>query len=90
MDQHNNFDPLLSENSEQRILELQKNIVSRADFELFLKELTINFRDSKSNWDNSTLETFLEGLYGYNYECGNESPTWILMAEMLLAARVYE
>ena len=72
------------------IYELAEEVVTRSDFELFLKELIINFRDSKSDWDNDTLESFLEGLYGYNYDSDNDPPTWTLMAEMILAARVYE
>ena len=72
------------------IYQLAEEVVTRSDFELFLKELIINFRDSKSDWENDTLESFLEGLYGYNYDSGDDPPTWKLMAEMFLAASVYE
>lgn len=73
------------------IYELCNNISNRADFEIFLKELKLNFENSKSDWENDTLDLFLEGLYGYNFESNpNDKPTWKEFGEMLLAARVYE
>jgi len=73
------------------IYELCEKIVTRSDFEKFLEELRNNYATHKSEvWDNDTLGSFLEGLYGYNYKANNDKPSWKLFAQMLLAARVYE
>ena len=78
----------MNENIE--IYDLFEKIKTRQDFEFFLKKLIIDFNDNKGDWENSTLESFLEGLYGYNYNSDNDKPTWKLFAEIILAARVYE
>ncbi|MCO6148855.1 hypothetical protein [Flavobacterium sp. NRK1] len=73
------------------IYELCEKINTRSDFEKFLEELRYNYATYKSDvWDNHTLEAFLEGLYGFNYQADNDKPSWKLFARILLAARVYE
>ena len=76
------------------INEFQKTIESKKDFEEFLRLLKDDFQENKEGWDNDNLELFLDGLYGYNYVTTEDEskiqPTWKLVAEMLLAARVYE
>lgn len=73
------------------IYEVAENVKTRKDFEEFLKLLKTNYLNVKKEWDNDTLESFLEGLYGYNYDSDvEEKASWKLFAEMLLASRVYE
>jgi hypothetical protein len=73
------------------IYKLSKEISNRKDFEIFLKEFKDSLKKNPEDWENNTLELFLEGLYGYNYESDStDTPTWSVMAEMLMAARVYE
>jgi hypothetical protein len=72
------------------IYEQYKQIKSKKDFEIFLKLLVQDLKENKQDWDNDSLELFLEALYGYNFESENEEPSWKKFAEMLLAAKVYE
>ncbi len=76
------------------IYDFAKKIESKTDFEEFLKMLTHDLKVSKGDWPNNTLNSFIEGLYGYNYNSKNDTnklePSWKVFAEMLLAARVYE
>ncbi|MFN5786732.1 MAG: hypothetical protein ACK457_12255 [Flavobacteriia bacterium] len=75
----------------KNIYQLCNEISNRKDFENFLKEFKNNLKQFPQEWSNDTLELFLEGLYGYNYDSDpNDIPTWKEMAEMLLASRVYE
>lgn len=67
-----------------------ENINSRADFISFLGMLIKDLNNNKSEWENDTLESFLEGLYGYNYDTKIDDPTWKNFAEMLLVASIYE
>jgi hypothetical protein len=73
------------------IYEIAENVKTRKDFEEFLKLFKSNYSNERVDWQNDTMESFLEGLYGYNYESSHtEKPSWKLFAEILLAARVYE
>jgi len=72
------------------IHQLAKEVKSKKDFGVFLKELRKSLDESNEDWHNDRLDLFLEGLYGYNFQSDNESATWQKFAEMLLAARVYE
>ena len=76
-------------------------IENRDDFEKFLACLLENYRSSNDDWENGTLESFLEGLIGFSRDANGyyknieqdvdtEIPTWKLFADILLAARVYE
>lgn len=73
------------------IYEIANNIKNRKDFEEFLKVLKKDYMSNKDDWHNDTLESFLEGMYGYNFDCDEkETVSWKLFAEILLASRVYE
>lgn len=73
------------------IYEISKRIKTQSDFENFLKILKEDYLHNRKEWHNDSLESFLDGLYGYNYDSDeNEKTSWALFAEMLLAARVYE
>lgn len=72
------------------IYEQYKQIKCKKDFETFLRLLVQDLKENKQDWDNDSLELFLEALYGYNFESENEEASWKKFAEMLLAAKVYE
>jgi hypothetical protein len=65
-----------------------------------VQDLREDLRSSPENWENTTLDSFLEALAawtadmdGYYLNQGGtppEQPTWKTVAEMLLAARTYE
>ncbi|MEM8940337.1 MAG: hypothetical protein AAGC64_13435 [Bacteroidota bacterium] len=56
-----------------------------------MKLLQEDYKNNGSEWENDSLELFLEALYGYNYNSKtDEKPSWREFAENLLAAKVYE
>ncbi|NJL27794.1 MAG: hypothetical protein HC897_07800 [Thermoanaerobaculia bacterium] len=74
---------------------------TRQDFEEFLERLLSDLQDHGEEWGNTSLKEFLEGLRGFArdmagyYTNRGESldlaqPTWRVVADLLLAARVYE
>jgi|UPI000592CD50 hypothetical protein len=77
-----------------------KTIRSRRDFIQFLNYLNDDYRENNSEWENKDLQSFLAGLSGFSmdmtgYYCDLEekvdveSISWRMVAEMLLAAKVY-
>ncbi|MEM0941906.1 MAG: hypothetical protein AAGI25_19265 [Bacteroidota bacterium] len=48
------------------IYEFYKTIETREDFKEFLKLLQEDYKNNGSEWENDSLELFLEALYGYN------------------------
>ena len=75
---------------ENGIYDIVEKINTRSDFENFLTELKENYKSHREVWENDTLESYLEGLYGYNFKSKDDKPSWKLFAEILLTARVYE
>ena len=75
-------------------------ISSRQDFVAFVNALANDFRDNPSTWENDSLERFLEALgawvedmEGYYTNHGKpipKQPDWKVVADMLMAARMYE
>ncbi len=76
------------------------NVQSRDDFVRFVREMLRELDSAKQQWENTTLERFLEALAGWSGDMDGyyanrgqvlpEQPSWRLMAEMLLAATIYE
>lgn len=75
-------------------------IQSRADLVRFLEALAEDLRSRPEDWENNTLENYLEALSswvddsdGYYRNRGVAipvTPTWKNIGEMLLAATMYE
>ena len=76
-------------------------IKTRNDFVNFLKTLLNDYQESKDEWENSTIESFLNGLIGFTIDAKGyysnisedidvENPSWRLFADLLLSARIYE
>ena len=75
-------------------------IQSRTDFITLLRTLLRELRDKPETWENRTLPQFLEalaawiedldGFYRNQGRSVPDQPSWEMLAEMLLAARVYE
>lgn len=72
------------------IYDKANQIKSQQDFISFLKLLSENLKNDSSDWDNDSLDTFLEGLHGYCGDIEVTNPDWKTFAQVLLAARVYE
>lgn len=91
----------MSEIIEAALRERAKAIQSRADFSAFIQMLLQDFKKHPKEWENDTLESFLEGLSGFVYSMEGyyknsgvnidlRTPSWRVFADALLAARVYE
>lgn len=74
--------------------------LTREQFAGFLDRLADSLVEDPEDWENETLERFIRAwsvwvvdMDGYFLSRGEtvpREPTWQLMAQMLLAARVYE
>ena len=79
---------------------LASQVQSREAFVVFVRNLVGNLKQSPGDWENQTLPDFLEALAGwvedmpgFYQSCGRpvpDGPDWKVLAEMMLAARVYE
>lgn len=78
-----------------------QSISNRDDFVSFVELLSENSRRRKREWNNTKMESYLSGLAGFARDMDGyyqrigvpmdvERPTWRMIADMLLAARVYE
>ena len=71
-------------------------IQTRDDFGDYLLRVLGDFREAgAAEWENNTLERFLDGLSAFALarvvdQAGQEAPTWQLFAEMVAAATGYE
>jgi hypothetical protein len=73
---------------------------TRGDFVEFLSSALADLRTRPEDWENSTLENFLEAwgawvgaMPGWCVNRGEEvpdQPDWHLLAGMVMAARIYE
>jgi len=75
------------------------SVRSREDFVAFATALAKDFRDNRDSWENASLDRFLEALAGWvndmdgHYINKGVSPPqsdWNVLAEMLMAAKMYE
>jgi len=83
------------------LVEQAAAVTSRADFLAFLEALRLDLRHQPGEWENDSLDSFLDGLQGFAsdmdgyYRNAGEAVdvdviTWRMAAQMLLAATVYE
>ncbi len=80
--------------------DVTEGIQTKEDFESFLL-LLIEDLKKKSDRENNDLESYLRGLYGFVKDISGyyknlrenidiHKPSWRILADILLAARVYE
>ncbi|MDP1884364.1 MAG: hypothetical protein Q8L10_03255 [Candidatus Moranbacteria bacterium] len=82
------------------IHEKVNNIKKRSDFVLFVQELNKDYKENPDSWENKDLGAYLEALAawvedmdGYYLNQGKpipEKPEWKTVADMLIAAKMYE
>jgi hypothetical protein len=82
------------------LADLIPDIRARQDLASFIRELAKNFRNNPDEWKNATVDSFLEALAAWTndmdgyYRNKNEdvpvNPQWKTIADMLMAASVYE
>lgn len=75
-------------------------IQTREDFVAFVNELSREYRANPAAWENNNLGSFLEalaawtedlnGYYANKGELVPEKPDWKTVADMLMAAKIYE
>jgi hypothetical protein len=72
-------------------------VATRDDFANFLDAVLADFRSAgESEWENATLERFLDGFAASSsarqvfHRGDQETPTWRLFADMIVAATGYE
>jgi hypothetical protein len=74
------------------------NVETRDDFARFLLAVLADFRSTgEAEWENGTLDRFLDGLSAFAHarvvevpEIGQEQASWRLFAEIVRAATGYE
>lgn len=82
-------------------LSLNKEIKTKADFEVFLKAFVSEVEQDENGWENTNLTDFLNGMDGFvrdmegYYKNMNEpfdinSVNWKILADILSASTVYE
>ena len=68
-----------------------ENMQTKEDFENFLVWLLEDVKKNKNRWENQDLESYLNALHGFVHDIEEyRQPSWRMLADMLLAARVYE
>jgi hypothetical protein len=77
-----------------------KTVRTPEEFVRFLGELSADFEAHRDTWSNADLGAFLEGMRGWledmdGYyanigENPKDLPPWRILADALMAARVYE
>jgi hypothetical protein len=82
------------------LYEKVENVKSREDLILFLFQLRIDLKNNKEEWENNTLEGYLESmenwvedLEGYYLNLNQQmpdQPSWNTIARILFASSRYE
>ncbi len=82
------------------LCEQQEEIETREDFVRFAHALQADLRDHPASWENPSLESYLEALEAVANSIGQgfknrglslpDQPTWRIIADILLTARIYE
>ncbi len=72
------------------IYKIAKKIRTQQEFVEFLKLLRKDCEENSFEWENNTLQSFLQGIEGYSLDKKFEEASWCGFAEILIAARVYE
>ncbi|HWE37393.1 MAG TPA: hypothetical protein VG406_12565 [Isosphaeraceae bacterium] len=86
---------------EDQIYDLRQRVGSKQDFLKVLSLLREDCRINSKQWENDTLETYLEAMEAWMLDMEKyyaqrgvdvdlERPGWRVFADILLAARVYE
>jgi hypothetical protein len=77
-----------------------RSINTREEFVSFVRDLSEDFVSNRSSWQNTDIESFLsalaawvedmDGFYSSKGELAPTNPEWRHVADMFMAARIYE
>lgn len=80
--------------------DLADGVHDRSTLVAFIGQMADNFLDDQDEWENVTVHSFLEALSAWLGSADQlyrnlnksfpEQPSWNMIAEMLMAARIYE
>lgn len=82
--------------------DLADKVSDRNDFLAFVGHLVANLQSHPEEWENDSLESFLESFCGFvasaeryyknvwNKSIDMNAPSWRIIADSLLAAKTYE
>ncbi|WP_299119192.1 hypothetical protein [uncultured Tenacibaculum sp.] len=81
--------------------EILENTMTRIEFIDFLKEFRKDLKENKSNWENKTLEDFIEAMEVYTEDIQGyydnmkmnidaDKPTWQNFKTILEGVKIYE
>ncbi len=84
----------------EMLCDQQESIKTREDLACFIQALGDDVRAHPTWWQNKTLDSYLDALVSVTESLGQrfknrgealpEQPTWKLVGDLLLAARIYE
>jgi hypothetical protein len=84
----------------EEIDEIARAVKSKEDFIRFVEALIKDLNDNPDDWENKTLETYLDALASWtesmeNYYINTGQPVpkrinWKVFADILMAATMYE
>lgn len=72
------------------IEELGGNVMTQNDFSVFVNHLKIDYIENANEWENDSIDRFLDALQAYTCDKKQNEVSWKVFAEILLAAKVYE
>jgi len=79
----------------------EMDVTDRKSFEEFVSLLLEDFKKNKGNWENNSLELFLEAMSAYTADLDGyykniepdqnaDIPTWKVFADIMRGAVIYE
>ena len=97
----NSDNPNQASKLEGQIRHARAHLATRDDFLELLTLLCADFNNNSCQWENATLERYLQAMHAWLADCGGyyakqdvhvdlDNPSWQVLADILLAARVYE
>jgi len=82
------------------LVERAKSVHTREDLEDLVKALIVDLKDNPGAWENADLDSFLDAMlacvrtmesyYRNVGESLEELPPWRILADLLMASRIYE
>ncbi|WP_116192839.1 DUF7660 family protein [Paenibacillus taihuensis] len=72
--------------------EMIQQVKSKEDFIVFVSRLLKDLENNRDEWKNPTLERFLEAMGAWVTDSKNvpHEPTWMTLANILYASKIYE